>query len=121
ARMGDRLTWRAAIRSYYCGQLGKYVPGKALVPVIRGQMTAAAGGRFRVGALAAVYETLLMMAVGGGLALALLPVLLPDDFSHLSPSLRHMVEHPAARRLVEHPWMLAAGVGLLAIATVPLL
>lgn len=119
SRMGDEISWPAAFRAYYCGHLGKYVPGKALVPVIRGHMTAAAGGRFRVGALATVYETLVMMGVGAEVAVALIPFLLPDDSGRLPDVLCVFVVHPGGVWLLDHPWILPGVMLLFVLVSMP--
>ena len=54
-----------AERAYYVSHLGKYMPGKALVVVIRSAMTAGHGASPTTSAFAALYETLVMMATGG--------------------------------------------------------
>ncbi len=68
ARIGETL------RAYYIGHLGKYVPGKAMVVVLRAGLIH--GHRVDPGiAAASVFaETLTMMAVGAGLAAAVLAV-----------------------------------------------
>lgn len=119
SQMGDEIAWPAAFRAYYCGHLGKYVPGKALVPIIRGQMAAVAGGRFRVGALAAVYETLVMMGVGAEIAVALYPFLLPDDLGRSPEALRDLATHPVGRWVLDHPWILPASVLLIVLLSMP--
>jgi hypothetical protein len=53
------------VRAYVVSHLGKYVPGKALVVVMRAGMSASAGSRASTAAFATIYETLVMMAVGG--------------------------------------------------------
>lgn len=55
----------AAIRAYLISHLGKYVPGKALVVVMRAGLSAEAGARGATAAFATLYETLVMMAAGG--------------------------------------------------------
>ncbi len=71
---GVPLSWSTALRAYYSSHLGKYVPGKALVLVIRGAVVDAQGGSGPVAALATVYETLLTMATGGILSALLTPL-----------------------------------------------
>lgn len=59
------------------GHLGKYVPGKAMVVVIRARHLNQHGVPFAVGATSVFIETLLMMAVGAtvaGIILCFLPV-----------------------------------------------
>ncbi len=60
----------AAERAYLISHLGKYVPGKALVVVMRVGLSTPFGARASTAAVATFYETLVMMAVGGWFALA---------------------------------------------------
>lgn len=119
SRMGDDIAWRAILRAYYCGHLGKYVPGKALVPIIRGQMVAAAGGRFRAGALAVVYDSVIFMGVGLEVSIALLAFLIPKDVERSSKMFQMIAGHPWGRWLLDHPIVLPIGVLLLVIASLP--
>jgi uncharacterized membrane protein YbhN (UPF0104 family) len=57
-----------ALRAYVVSHLGKYVPGKAMVVVIRTGMVIPFGGRASTAAIATFYETLVMMAAGGLIA-----------------------------------------------------
>jgi hypothetical protein len=57
-----------AIRAYLVSHLGKYVPGKAMVVVIRAGMSVPYGARGITAAVATFYETLVMMAAGGLIA-----------------------------------------------------
>ena len=63
-RLGQRVSLAATIRAFYIGHLGKYVPGKAMVVVMRSVMLAQAGAHAGLAAVAVFYETLTMMAVG---------------------------------------------------------
>ncbi len=58
----------SAYRAYLVSHLGKYVPGKAMVVVMRAGMSATHGARAATAAIATFYETLVMMAAGGLLA-----------------------------------------------------
>jgi len=60
----------AAVRAYLVSHLGKYVPGKAMVVVIRAGLVVPYGARPATAAFATLYETLIMMAAGGLLAAA---------------------------------------------------
>ncbi|MDR3620704.1 MAG: lysylphosphatidylglycerol synthase domain-containing protein [Paludisphaera borealis] len=60
----------AAVRAYLISHLGKYVPGKAMVVVMRAGMSAQHGARGATAAIATFYETLVMMASGGLIAAA---------------------------------------------------
>jgi hypothetical protein len=59
------VAWLPALRAYYISHLGKYVPGKALVVVLRAGLASPFGARPATAAFATVYETLVMMASGG--------------------------------------------------------
>ena len=113
--------WLAVIKADYIGHLGKYVPGKALVVVLRAGLLPKCDKA--VASVSVIYETLTMMAVGvllaAGvllarqqfgwplwLALALaaatgLPVLPPVfarvyrklGVKHLAPAMAERVEH----------------------------
>jgi glycosyltransferase 2 family protein len=74
--LGGRPAFFDAARAYYCGSLGKYVPGKAMVLVLRGSLMNGRGCPGRTAAITAAYETLTMM--GTGLLVGLLLAPLPD-------------------------------------------
>jgi uncharacterized membrane protein YbhN (UPF0104 family) len=57
-----------AMRAYVISHLGKYVPGKAMVVVMRAGLVAPYGARTATAAFATLYETLTMMAAGGLIA-----------------------------------------------------
>jgi len=59
-----------AVRAYLISHLGKYVPGKAMVVVMRVGLVAPYGARPATAAIATFYETLVMMAAGAGVAAA---------------------------------------------------
>jgi glycosyltransferase 2 family protein len=73
----------AAVRAYLISHLGKYVPGKALVVVMRAGLSVPYGARPATAAFATFYETLVMMAAGGLFAAVafgwdtVLPIVLP--------------------------------------------
>ena len=54
-----------ALRAYLISHLGKYVPGKAMVVVMRAGLAVPFGARAATAAFATFYETLVMMAAGG--------------------------------------------------------
>jgi glycosyltransferase 2 family protein len=63
-----------AVRAYLISHLGKYVPGKAMVVLMRAGLSVPYGARPATAAIATFYETLVMMAAGGlvaGLGFAL--------------------------------------------------
>src|SRR3954452_1094040 len=57
-----------ALRAYLISHLGKYVPGKAMVVVMRVALVVPYGARPATAAFATLYETLVMMAAGGLIA-----------------------------------------------------
>ncbi len=67
------VSWFEVSKAYFCGHLGKYVPGKAGVIFIRAGMLRGQGVPFIPGALSAGYETLASMAAGAAVGAALLP------------------------------------------------
>ena len=82
--LGKAPSWKTAARAYYVGHLGKYVPGKAMVLVIRAGMVRKDEVPLSVGALTATYETLFLMAVALVLAVALSPLFLrPEQWNAL--------------------------------------
>ena len=62
-----------SFRAFFVGNLGKYVPGKVLVVVLRTGLVKNERVDASVAALGVFIETLTMMAVGGCLAAGLLP------------------------------------------------
>jgi uncharacterized membrane protein YbhN (UPF0104 family) len=66
--MGQRPTLLESLRSYSLSHLGKYVPGKALVVVIRSDRVSSSRVKRSVAVVGVFVETLGMMAVGGILA-----------------------------------------------------
>ena len=67
------VSWFEVSKAYFCGHLGKYVPGKAGVIFIRAGMLRPHGVPVIPGALSAGYETLASMAAGAAVGAALLP------------------------------------------------
>lgn len=77
-RFGEKPSLLAALRAYYVGHLGKYVPGKALALVIRGSLVRSPDVKFGVAIITAFYEVLTTMA-SGALVAALLFTLWPPQ------------------------------------------
>lgn len=69
---GARPTWASTLAAYFAGHLGKYVPGKGLVLVIRAAMARGPGVGAALAAVTAAQETTLMMATGATVAAGLL-------------------------------------------------
>lgn len=66
--------WIPTLAAYYAGHLGKYIPGKGLVLVIRAGMVRSSGVSVTAAAVTCVHETVLMMATGAAVAFAILLV-----------------------------------------------
>ncbi|MCX7425229.1 MAG: lysylphosphatidylglycerol synthase domain-containing protein [Planctomycetia bacterium] len=66
ARLGETL------RAYYIGHLGKYVPGKAMVVVLRAGLIRSHRVSTGVAAVSVFFETLTMMSVGAFISAAIL-------------------------------------------------
>ena len=71
-RMGGEIGAGEAQRAYVISQLGKYVPGKALVIVMRCALTRRESVTTSVAVIATFYETLALMAVGAVVSLVAL-------------------------------------------------
>jgi glycosyltransferase 2 family protein len=66
--LGQRVTTGRALRAYYIGHLGKYVPGKAMVVVLRAALMGRPHVKTSLAVVAVFYETFTTMAVGALLA-----------------------------------------------------
>ncbi len=121
-KMGGDVGFLDAVRAYYCGHLGKYVPGKAMVLVIRGSMVKERGCRFRAAALSAAYETLIIMGAGTAIAVALTPWLISQQLiDALPPWLRQSVQLESVQAIIHSQWGAPLVVMLGCIAILPLL
>jgi uncharacterized membrane protein YbhN (UPF0104 family) len=99
---GQAPPTRVVLRAYFVGQLGKYVPGKAVALLMRGMMVRDHGVRLGLAILTSFYEVLTTMAAGAMVAAVVF-----------------IVQPPRVLDLSIHPaW---AGLVLLAICGVPLL
>jgi uncharacterized membrane protein YbhN (UPF0104 family) len=66
--LGQEPGFWPTMRAFYIGHLGKYVPGKAMVIVLRASFVRGPNVDTKVAAVTAVYETLTMMAVGSAMS-----------------------------------------------------
>ncbi|MBM3999308.1 MAG: flippase-like domain-containing protein [Planctomycetes bacterium] len=71
---GQEPDSRSSLRAYTIGHLGKYVPGKALVVVLRASLVRSERVAVWAAVAAVFVETLTLMAVGAAVAAALLPI-----------------------------------------------
>ncbi len=82
----------AALRAYYIGQLGKYLPGKAWALFLRTSLVHKHGVGVGLAALTAFYEVLTTMAAGVLVAAVLFAVLGTDAGAGLNAeTLRHLL------------------------------
>ncbi|MBW3597862.1 MAG: flippase-like domain-containing protein [Planctomycetes bacterium] len=70
--LGQRPGRLSLVRAFYIGHLGKYVPGKAMVVVLRAGLLRGSGVDATTAAVSVFVETLTMMAVGAAVGAALL-------------------------------------------------
>jgi uncharacterized membrane protein YbhN (UPF0104 family) len=101
-QFGYPLPLYAALRAHYIGQLGKYVPGKALAILMRANLAHPYGVPYGVSIIISFYEVLTGMAAGAIVA-----------------ALVYAVEPPGDLELGVHP--VALGAVLIGLCGVPLL
>jgi hypothetical protein len=73
-RAGQEVGFGEAIRAYYISQLGKYVPGKWMVILLRRTMLRTHSVETTVVAASVFFETLTMLTVGGAIGTLVLVV-----------------------------------------------
>lgn len=110
--MGQPISWWTALRAYYVGHLGKYVPGKALALVIRGALVKDDDVSPLLAGVTGACETIVYMAAGGAVAVMLSPIALGR-----SPAIELLA---SSVWIQEHPslWILIVALGT--FATTPL-
>lgn len=72
--LGQEVSFIRALRAYCIGQLGKYVPGKAWVVILRASFVQGEGVQPAMAAAGVFLETLTMMSVGAVLAVLYLVI-----------------------------------------------
>jgi uncharacterized membrane protein YbhN (UPF0104 family) len=78
-QFGYPIPLYAALRAHYIGQIGKYVPGKALALALRAHLTHPFGVPYGVSIILSFYEVLTMMAAGGIVAAVIYALEPPGD------------------------------------------
>jgi hypothetical protein len=91
--LGPTPAWPLLLRSYYCGHLGKYLPGKAAAIVIRTVLIKDAGISPAAAAFSVTVESATYMWAGTLLAIALFPCLAP----HLPLDIAAAADDPLRR------------------------
>ncbi|MCS7303674.1 MAG: flippase-like domain-containing protein [Thermoguttaceae bacterium] len=97
-RLGQKPHLAESLRAYYISHLGKYVPGKAMVILLRAGLIFGQRVQLAMAAVSTFIETLTMMAVGAFLALAIL-----------------------LAQFREHPWLMLSALGLMVVSGLPTL
>lgn len=112
-RMGATPRRRDVVRAFFVGSLGKYVPGKAGVLVLRAGLLRDRGAPVAASALGATYETLLSVGAALALAVGLAPIFVPPAV---------VADWPEwIRRALESPLLPATGVLLACAALLPVI
>lgn len=88
--LGQRTTLARSLRAYYIGHVGKYVPGKAMVVVLRASLVKGPGVDTAVAAASVFYETLTSMAVAAMVAAGVLAIWLRGPWRLVAVSLALM-------------------------------
>jgi len=111
--LGQQPRPATSLRAYTIGQLGKYVPGKALVVVLRASWVSGPKVDWFMAAAAVFVETLTMISVGAALSGILLLVLFPEMGSHAANFLM------GKERMTVHAGLLLAAVALSLVSWLP--
>lgn len=72
--LGQPVGLGQTLRAYYVGHLGKYVPGKAMVVILRAGLIRGEGVDTSLAAVSVFFETLTMMSTGAFMAAAIVAV-----------------------------------------------
>jgi glycosyltransferase 2 family protein len=90
--MGQQPSFPTALRAYFIGQMGKYLPGKAWALFLRASLIQGPRVSMLIALITSLYEVLMTMSSGALLALLLIPVLLPDNPATAGwPILHHII------------------------------
>ncbi len=98
AELGPKPPWFQALRAYLIGHLGKYVPGKATVILIRAGLLRGSSTSATAATLGVFYETLSTLALGACLAALIL-----------------------ALRFSQHAWLILISCGMACVIGLPTL
>jgi hypothetical protein len=121
--LGQNPSVLPAVRAYFLGHLGKYLPGKAWALVVRSGLAQGAGVKVGVAAVTSLYEVLTTMSAGVLLAAILFAVgatdtSSPDDWSALRRLFSERDPDPSA---VDRKVLVALSLGMLVVVGVPIL
>lgn len=110
-RVQGTCSRRDVAHAFFAGHLGKYVPGKASVLLIRAGILGDKGCRPGLAALTSTYETLVCMGVGAAVGLTLAPIVWPRSVRERLPG--------AVQPAFDHPLAFALSVVALCVVLVP--
>jgi hypothetical protein len=121
--LGQRPAALPAIRAYYLGHLGKYLPGKAWALVVRAGLAQGAGVKVGVAGVTSLYEVLTTMAAGALLAAVLFAVGAPDTSSpgDWSAWRRIFTGHDPETGPLDRKDLVALALGMLVLVGLPIL
>jgi hypothetical protein len=121
--LGQRPAVLPAIRAYYLGHLGKYLPGKAWALVIRAGLARGPGVSVGVAGVTSLYEVLTTMAGGALLAAVLFAIGAPDTSTpdDWSAWRRIFTGHDPETGPLDRKVLVALALGLLALVGLPIL
>jgi uncharacterized membrane protein YbhN (UPF0104 family) len=90
--LGQRVPFLVALRAYYIGHMGKYLPGKAWAVFLRASLVRGRGATPVLATVTGFYEVLVTMSAGALVAAVLWSLLLPPSPTHIgSGQVRHQV------------------------------
>jgi hypothetical protein len=121
--VGQQPAALPAIRAYYLGHLGKYLPGKAWALVVRAGLAQGAGVKVGVAGVTSLYEVLTTMASGALLAAVLFAMgasdtSAPGDWSALR---RLFTERDPETSALDRKVLVALALGMLVLVGLPIL
>lgn len=121
--LGQRPSALPAIRAYYLGHLGKYLPGKAWALVLRAGLIRGPGVKVGVAGVTSLYEVLTTMASGALLAAVLFAIDAPDTSSpgDWSAWRRIFAEHDPETGPLDRKVLVALALAMLVIIGLPIL
>jgi uncharacterized membrane protein YbhN (UPF0104 family) len=121
--LGQRPEIPAAIRAYYAGHMGKYLPGKAWALMLRATLIRSSAVRLGVAVSTSFYEVLTTMAGGTLLALILALTVLPrSEQSMPAGTLRSLLSgQPMKADYINQTVLVTLASILLAVVGFPLL
>jgi hypothetical protein len=81
--LGERPPFLTALRAYFIGHMGKYLPGKAWAVFLRASLVRGHGASPVLATVAAFYEVLVTMSAGALSAVVFFLLMLPPSPDHL--------------------------------------